>query len=117
MKLLFVLTFISFVGFTCATTELHLNELEPDEQTEAVDLIRKIHGMTAESGVLIANSYRVEMGARILEIFGKRFRYRNRKELRELADTAGFVPTGHFGPGNIYDVEVFERRTSITAEP
>jgi len=106
-----------FLGFTCATTEMPLNELEPGEENEAVDLIRKIHGMTAESGVLIANSYRVEIGARILEIFGKRLRYRNRKELRELADTAGFVPTGHFGSGNIYDVEVFERRTAITAEP
>lgn len=105
-----------FLGFTCATTELHLNELEPGEQSEAVDLIQKIHDMTAESGVLIANSYRVEIGARILEIFGKRLRYRNRKELQELAATAGFIPTGHFGSGNIYDVEVFQKTPEITGE-
>jgi hypothetical protein len=105
-----------FLGFTCSTTEQHLNDLEPEEQTEAVDLVRKIHDMTADSGVLIANSYRVEIGARILEIFGKRLRYRNRKELQALAATAGFVPTGHFGSGNVYDVEVFSKQPAVSGE-
>lgn len=106
-----------FLGFTCATTEEHLGETTPEEAADAVGLIRKVHAMTSAGGVMIANSYRVEIGARILEIFGKRLRYRNRKELRELVAEAGFFPTGHFGSGHIYDVEVFSKPGPLSGEP
>ena len=105
-----------FPGFTCATTEEHLGETPAEESFDAEDLIRKIHEMTADGGILIANSYRVEIGARIIEIFGKRLRYRNRKELHALVGTTGFVPTGHFGSGHVYDVEVFAKRSGCSAK-
>jgi hypothetical protein len=101
-----------FRGFTCASTEEHQGQTISEDGPDAVELIRKIGEITAESGVLIANSYRVEIGARILEIFGKRLYFRNRKDLQALVETAGFVSTGMAGSGNVYDVEVFEKGRS-----
>jgi hypothetical protein len=99
-----------FRGFTCATTEEHLGLPVTHVGTDAQELLGKIGEMTADSGILIANSYRTEIGARILEIFGKRLYFRKRKDLQDLAATAGFVSTGKVGSGNVYDVEVFQKR-------
>ena len=100
-----------FHGYTCATTEEHLGEESPEEASaHAADLVRRIGEMTADAGTLIANTYRLEIGARILEVFGKRMRYRTRENLHALADAGGFVPRSNAGSGNIYDVEVFEKR-------
>jgi hypothetical protein len=101
-----------FRGYTCASTEEHQGEAISEEGPDAMEIIRKISEITAESGVLIANTYRVEMGARIIEIFGKRLYFRNRKELQALVGTAGFVSTGMACSGNVYDVEVFEKRAA-----
>ncbi len=100
-----------FHGWTCATTEGHRGEPEPEEPAfHAERLLTRVAGMVVDGGTLIANTYRVEMGARILEIFGKRLRYRNREDLHQLAATGGFVPLASAGSGNIYDVEVFARK-------
>ena len=93
------------------TTEEHLGEESPgEEEAHAQQLIQRINEMTADAGTLIANTYRLEVGARILEVFGKRFRYRNRDNLHELAKSGGFVHRSSAGSGNIYDIEVFEKR-------
>jgi hypothetical protein len=55
------------------------------------------------------NTYRLAPAARILETFGKRFRYRGRQEMQRLVATAGFVPCGRAESANIFDVEVFRR--------
>lgn len=101
-----------FHGFTCSTTEEHLGHPTSGEDADAVDLIRRIAAMTAESGVLIANSYRPVTGARILEVVGKRFRYRNRENLDALVKTAGFAPIDASGAGHIYDVVAFEKQAA-----
>ena len=100
-----------FHGHTSSTTEEHLGHPGTDAGPCAKELVHSIAAMTTETGTLITNTYRVETGARILEIFGKRFCYRNREDLHTLTEIAGFVPTGTAGSGHIYDVEVFEKRT------
>jgi hypothetical protein len=105
-----------FHGFTFTTTEESLGHSAVSGEEDAEMVLRKIGAMTAESGTLIANSYRTETGARLLEVFGKRFRYRNREHLHALVETAGFVPTGIVGSGHIYDVEAFEKRPTSRSD-
>ncbi len=99
-----------FHGFTTTTTEEHLGHPSLILEPCAKKLAHSIGSMTAETGKLIANTYRVETGARILEIFGKRFRYRNSEDLHALVEIAGFVPIGSAGSGHIYDVEVYQKQ-------
>lgn len=101
-----------FRGFTCATTEEFQGDDLPGDESEATELIRKIGEMTTDSGIMIANSYRPETAARIIEIFGKKLRYRNLTELRKLAASGGFSPLKTTGSGNVYDVETFEKRST-----
>lgn len=106
-----------FRGYTCSSTEEHHDgQAISEEGADAVEIIRKIADITAESGYLIANTYRVEIAARILEIFGKRLYFRNREDLQALVATAGYVSTGIFASGNVYDVEVFEKKSDPTGE-
>lgn len=99
-----------FRGFTSDTTEEHLGETHSTDESEGADLIRWIAEKTAPSGNLIANTHRREPAAQILEVFGKRLRYRNRDDLRALAETGGFVPKSTVGTGRVFDVEVFEKQ-------
>ena len=96
-----------FGGHTSASTHEHLGHELPEEEIDAVHIVDKINPMLNDSGTLIANSYRVETGARILEIFGKKLFYRDRANLQSLVETAGFTPRGIAGSGHVYDVEVF----------
>ena len=105
-----------FHGFTSTTTEEHLGHLSPGDKPCGEELAHTIAAMTSEHGTLIANTYRVEVGARILEIFGKKFRYRDRKDLHALVEIAGFVPSHTAGSGHIYDVEVFKKRAESQGE-
>lgn len=98
-----------FPGYTCATSADLLDGRSSGDGPHAIDLLSKIMPMLAETGTLIANSYRLEPGARILEIFGKNLFYRNRENLVELAGAAGFTATDLAGAGNIYDVIAFEK--------
>jgi hypothetical protein len=99
-----------FHGHTSTTTEEHLGHPNTNLESCAKELAHAIAATTSEHGTLIANTYRVEVGARILEIFGKKFRYRDRANLHTLVGLAGFVPTHTAGSGHVYDVEVFEKR-------
>lgn len=98
-----------FSGFTCATTDEHLGHPASPAFSNAPEIIGKIRAMTAPSGLLVVNSYKVEIGARILEIFGKRLYFRRRQEMRALLESGGFAPTGEVGSGIVYDVEVFQK--------
>jgi len=96
-----------FHGFTLTTTEEGCSQTPPSGHPDASDLLRSIRLQTAPDGRLVANSYGPEPGGRILEIFGKTFRYRTRSELAALAASAGFRPAGPHRAGTIYDVEAF----------
>jgi hypothetical protein len=98
-----------FPAFTCATTEDLLNTPSAAEGSDAVDLLSKITPLLAETVTLIANSYQLEPGARIIEIFGKNLFYRNRENLIELAGAAGLSLTNLEGSGNVYDVIAFKK--------
>jgi len=100
-----------FPGTTYITSEENLGEPAPEGPADATDLIRKIGRMAAASGHLITNTYRLGAAAQLLETFGKRFRYRGREEMCRLVAAGGFVPTGKFASANIFDVEVFEKRS------
>lgn len=99
-----------FHGHTTTTTEEHLGHPSTNLEPCAKELAHAIAATTSDHGTLIANTYRVEVGARILEIFGKKFRYRDREDLHTLVGIAGFTPSHTAGSGHIYDVEVFEKQ-------
>ena len=99
-----------FPGYTNTTTEEHLGLPAPHEKPHAEDIVRKLGRMTADQGFLLTNSYRLNTAARILENFGKRFRYRGRPEMQALLATGGFTPTGRCISGNIFDVEIFTKQ-------
>lgn len=71
------------------------------------DLAARLSEMTAAGGQLIINTYRDHASIRILELFGKRFAFRDRTHLAALLDPHGFKPLKSAGSANIYDVEVF----------
>ncbi len=99
-----------FPGFTFVTSEEHLGEPAPHGPPWAQDVVANVATMTKPGGSLITNSYRAQAAARLLETFGKRFRYRGLKELEALVATGGFVPSGTAVSANIFDVEVFEKK-------
>ena len=99
-----------FHGYTCGTMEEFQNRPLVGDSSEAEALIEKIGTTVAGQGALITNTYRTEIGGRILEIFGKHLRYRNRDDLHQLLATADFDPLHSAGTGNVYDVEVYEKR-------
>ncbi len=98
-----------FTGHTYTTTEERLGEGSPTGKPNAEDLMHAVAKETAPGGHLIVNTHRDSAATRILEIFGKRFRYRKPENLQTLAATSGFTPIGTRFSGNVYDVEVFEK--------
>ena len=99
-----------FHGFTSGTMEEFQKLPVVGHESEAEELVAKIGSKIAGGGDLITNTYRTEIGGRILEIFGKHLRYRDRDDLHELMATAEFDPLHNVGSGNVYDVEVFKKR-------
>ena len=91
--------------------EENQNQELTGHELEALELVSRIAASVDQSGSLIANTYRMVTGGRILEIFGKRLRYRNRDDLHKLMATAEFHPEQNIGSGNIYDVELLKKRT------
>jgi len=71
--------------------------------------------MTTERASLIINTCRDDACTRILELFGRKFVYRNRENLRALLTTMNFRPARLMGSGNIYDFEIYERAESRDA--
>ena len=96
-------------GFTCGTTEQYLNLPQPEEVSTARDLAARLGQMTTDSGALIVNTSRLHPSTRILELFGKRFDYRNRENMAALLATANFRNPRLVGSANIYDIEVYEK--------
>ena len=82
---------------------------EPDEPLTAHDLAARLGEMTTDRGSLIINTYRDHACIRILELFGKRFDFRDRGHLRDLLAPLDFRSLHLAGSGHIYDVEVFEK--------
>lgn len=98
-----------FQGVTHGTTEKRLMLHEPDEPLTAHDLAARLGEMTTDRGNLIINTYRDHSCIRILELFGKRFDFRDRGHLRDLLAPLNFRSFHLAGSGHIYDVEVFEK--------
>lgn len=98
-----------FQGDTEKTTEQRLRLEDLVDPFSARDLVASLGKMISPGGHLIINTYRDHPSIRILEIFGKRFDFRDRNHLRELLAPLNFRPIHLAGSGNIYDVEVFEK--------
>ncbi len=96
-------------GFTCETTEQRHKLHEPEEDTTAHHLVEILDAMTLGDASLIINTYRPHSSTRILELFGKKFDYRNKEDLAALLATANFRAARVVGSGNIYDVKVYEK--------
>ena len=99
-------------GFTCATTEQNHGVQQPDEPVLAEHLAAKLGRMTRGAGHLIVNTYRPHASARILELFGRKFDYRNQENLTALLATADFGTPRLVGSGNMFDVIVYEKKPS-----
>lgn len=98
-----------FPGHTFTTTEEHLGQPAPDGPPHAEEIVRNISSMTAPGGSLVTNTFRLQSAVRIMEVFGKKFRYRGRPEMQKLLATGGFRPEGQHYSGNVFDVEVFRK--------
>lgn len=98
-----------FPGFTCGVTEEFFGEPAPQESPSAADVVARVAPMTAVGGALLVNTFRFAPAVRIMEIFGKRFRYRGRREMAELLATGGFVPSDRCVSANVFDLEVFTK--------
>jgi hypothetical protein len=101
-----------FQGFSYRTTEQRLNLKSQVEAPAAQDLARRLYDMTTDRATLIVNTCRDDASTRILELFGRKFDYRNRENLRSLLTSANFRPVRLAGSGNIYDVEIYEKTES-----
>ena len=98
-----------FQGFTSHTTEHALGMEQPEEASTARCVAARLDKMTTDSAALIVNTTRLHSSTRILELFGKRFDYRNRENLSALMATANFCNPKLIGSGHIYDIEVYEK--------
>jgi hypothetical protein len=98
-----------FQGFSYRTTEQRLKIDSAIDAASAQDLAVRLYAMTNDRASLIVNTYRDDPSTRILELFGRKFIYRNRENLRALLASVNFQPVRLVGSGNIYDVEVYEK--------
>lgn len=98
-----------FHGFSYATTEPPLHPGAITGPPSAQNLARRLAEISSDRASLIVNTYRGHASTRILELFGKKFVYRNRENLRALLASADFSPAELAGSGHIYDVEVYEK--------
>lgn len=96
-------------GYTCDTTERRQRLPEPKEQADAERLATRIAAITAPDASLIVNTYRPHSSIRLLEVFGKKFDYRTRKNMAGLLATASFIPARQIGSGTIYDIDVYKK--------
>ncbi|HSI65600.1 MAG TPA: hypothetical protein VLE43_20915 [Candidatus Saccharimonadia bacterium] len=102
-----------FHGHTYTTTEQCMGMAPPPDPASALDLVHRLHHLIAEGGSLIVNTYRRNAATRLLEVFGRRFDYRNRDNLKALMDAGGFKLAKHMGAGHVYDVEVYLKRAIV----
>jgi hypothetical protein len=109
-----------FQGFSYSTSGQRLKIAAPVESATAHDLAGVLYRMITDRGSLIVNTMRNDPSTRILELFGRRFVYRARKDLQALLASVNFRPERLVGSGNIYDVEVYgkseEKAETLKAE-
>jgi hypothetical protein len=96
-------------GYTCETTERCLRLPQAEEALNAEQLAARLGNMATDAADLIVNTYRPHSSTRILELFGRKFDYRNRENLTALLATADFGTPRLVGSGNMYDVMVYEK--------
>jgi hypothetical protein len=96
-------------GSTLETTEGRHGLHEPEEDATASHLAGRLCDMTRPDGSLIVNTYRPHSSTRILELFGKRFDYRDVGHMAALMSRTEFGPPTVVGSGLIYDVKVFKK--------
>jgi hypothetical protein len=101
-----------FQGFSYCTTEQRLKLKSQVEAPAAQDLAKRLYDMTTDCAALIVNTCRDDASTRILELFGRKFDYRNREGLRSLLTSVNFRPLRLVGSGNIYDVEIYQKTES-----
>ncbi len=105
-----------FQGFSYSTSGQRLKLAAPVESVTAQDLAGVLYRMLTDRGRLIVNTMRNDPSTRILELFGRRFIYRSREDLRSLLAAVNFRPERLVGSGNIYDVEVYGKNP-VPAQP
>jgi len=98
-----------FQGFSYSTSGQRLKIAAPVDSATAHDLAGVLYRMITDRGALIVNTMRNDPSTRILELFGRRFVYRARKDLQALLASVNFRPERLVGSGNIYDVEVYRK--------
>ncbi|MEI6536123.1 MAG: hypothetical protein WCN98_12320, partial [Verrucomicrobiaceae bacterium] len=96
-------------GCTCETTEQRHKLEELAEDATAHHLVERLDAITTDDATVIINTYRPHSSTRILELFGKKFDYREREDLATLLATANFRTARLVGTGHIYDVKVYEK--------
>lgn len=96
-------------GSTLDTTERRHGLHEPQEEATAHHLAGRLCALTRHDGALIVNTYRPHSSTRILELFGKRFDYRDIRHMTELMAGTQFGPPVVVGSGLIYDVKLFKK--------
>jgi hypothetical protein len=102
-----------FQGHAYTSTEHRLKLELTEDATTAHHLVERLTAMTSDAGHLIINTYRNDPSTRILELFGKRFDYRHRENLRTLLASQGLIPLLLVGSGNIYDVKVYIKDPAV----
>ena len=101
-----------FEGTVTGTTRGRLGLSAPSGGYNDADLAARLAALTQPGGQVIINTYRQHASIRILELFGKRFSYRSRKEVAALLGRHGLQHVRCAGSGNIYDVEIFHKKPS-----
>jgi hypothetical protein len=101
-------------GSTLDTTERRHGLYEPEEDATGRHLAARLCTMTRQDGSLIVNTYRPHSSTRILELFGKRFDYRDLQHMTALMAGTQFGPPSVVGSGLIYDVKLFKKSPSPT---
>lgn len=102
-------------GHTLDTTEKRLKLAELPEEATARDLAARLCAMTRPDGSLIINTYRPHSSTRILELFGKRFDYRDAHHVTQVMAGTQFQVPIIIGSGLIYDVKVFRKQAPGSA--
>ncbi len=97
-------------GQSLDTTERRLKLAESVEEADARALASRLCAMTHPEGSLIINTYRPHSSTRILELFGKRFDYRDSHHVTQVLKETQFRQPIVIGSGLIYDVKVFRKQ-------
>jgi hypothetical protein len=105
-----------FHGTSHSTTEQRLKIATPVAPASAQDLAGVLDRMTTDRGSLIVNTMRSHSSTRILELFGRRFVYRNQQNLQSLLALVNVRPERLVGSGNIYDVKVYGKNPGPVPE-